>query len=149
MTCAQCRSEIPANAPFCQNCGRSVSLPSPATSQVPAQPKKANCFQIGCLSLLGLFIFSIVMATLVARNAPATPPDVSHNGSHPHQTQVAQTPNACDQSNKFENQSADALGNDQYQKAYDLAQKGLAIVDDCQNDDAVIVNKGYLLSMKG
>jgi hypothetical protein len=49
----------------------------------------------------------------------------------------------------IEHQAASAINSNEYQRTYDLATKGLAIVDQCTNDDDVLLNKAYLLSFKG
>jgi hypothetical protein len=79
VTCAQCGAELSPTASFCQNCGRSVAPSAtptqPSTSPpLPTQAKKPNCFGIGCLGLLGLFLFTIIVSAIVSNENNSTQP---------------------------------------------------------------------------
>lgn len=61
---------------------------------------------------------------------------------------VSSSSGACDTADKRERESADALNNGHYQKAYDTVVSGLHYVELCQDDDDNLVNKAYLMSFK-
>lgn len=56
---------------------------------------------------------------------------------------------ACDTALDYEKQSVKDIDAGSYQDAYDNATHGLDYNESCDNDTAQMVNKGYLLSMKG
>jgi hypothetical protein len=59
------------------------------------------------------------------------------------------TTDSCASANTYERQASSDLSGSDYRGAYHNAVSGLAKDDDCTNDTDQLVNKAYLLSMKG
>jgi hypothetical protein len=101
----------------------------------------------GCLAVIGgaaVLLFLVVMCSAVNM--------ASHVGtstaSQERMGVSGGTDTSCATADKRENQAADALNNNQYQKAYDTSISGLHYVSLCGNDDDNLVNKAYLMSFK-
>ena len=100
MYCNKCGHQNPDESAFCGKCGTALvqatqgeplsaatpPAPPPASQPQPrpappAPTKKGpSCWLVGCLSVVGLFIFFIIMAALI----PSTTHSTSENSTKPH-----------------------------------------------------------------
>ena len=61
MNCPHCQAEIPADAPFCSNCGKSTGVTSPSAESV----KKTNKAWIWVLAVAGLCAVCVILAAII------------------------------------------------------------------------------------
>jgi hypothetical protein len=111
----------------------------------------------GCLSVVGGLVAIFVIISLFAANQHTQPQIVTqhvasaarlHSPKKVRARPAALPADACDIASSREHSAVAHLDNDQYQAAYDDAVSGLNHNDNCSYDDAEMVNKGYLLSIK-
>lgn len=83
MHCTSCGVQLPDDARFCASCGKAVAAPvgaqpptppQPTTSsspQVPPAPparKGLSCFSVGCLTIIGIVLVTIIVAAININN---------------------------------------------------------------------------------
>lgn len=114
----------------------------------------------GCLWSLGTFVGLLILGGILGSMS-------SHNGSssarpastvaspsrHPSRPAAAAPTEAppvdhCSAATGWERKGMAAVDNGQWSTAYRYAESGLHESEDCSNDDAQVINKGYLLSVK-
>jgi len=76
MKCPSCNTDVQQGASFCPTCGKVISAAqTPLTQTQPAETslrkKGPNCFVIGCLAIVAIFVISVIVAAIVSGGNPS------------------------------------------------------------------------------